>query len=184
MGFLVRKSQKLSSWIRAFANERRGVAAIEFAFIVPVLAAGIVNAADIAIYLIDRLQVENATEMGAQAAWQACDLKHIPATTKCSGLNSAVTASIQRTTLGTHITLKSGSPSEGYYCVNSSGSLQYVSGVSTKPTDCSVADTPNNLPADYIKIETTYSYAPLFPGISVAGLFDTPIVRTAWMRMG
>jgi len=184
MGFLMRKSQEFFSLVRALANEGRGVAAIEFAMIVPVLAAGIVNAADIAIYLIDRLQVENATEMGVQAAWQTCDLMHIPATTNCSGLNSAVTAAVQRTTLGTHITLRSGSPAEGYYCVSSSGSLQYVSSVSTKPTDCSAAGTPSNLPADYIKVETTYSYAPLFPGLSVAGLFTTPITRTAWMRMG
>jgi Flp pilus assembly protein TadG len=184
MEFLMRKSKKFSSLMRAFANESRGVAAIEFALIVPVLAAGIVNAADIAIYLIDRLQIENATEMGAQAAWQTCDLTHIPATTNCANLSSAVTAGIQRTTLGSHITLRSGSPSEGYYCVNSSGSLQYVSSVSNKPADCSAAGTPSNLPADYIKVDTTYSYAPLFPGLSVGGLFDTPITRTAWMRMG
>src|SRR5258706_712892 len=133
MGFLMRKSRKFFSFVRALANERRGVAAIEFALIVPVLGAGIVNAADIAIYLIDRLQVENATEMGAQAAWQTCDLTHIPATTKCSGLNSAVTAAVQRTKLGTSITLKSGLPAEGYYFGNQSSSFQYCSSGSTKP---------------------------------------------------
>jgi Flp pilus assembly protein TadG len=184
MGFLMRKSRKFFSLIGALAGNKRGVAAIEFTLIVPVLAAGIVNATDIAIYLIDRLQIENATEMGAQAAWQTCDLTHIPATTNCPNLNSAVTAAVQRTTLGSHIALRSGSPSEGYYCVNSSGSLQRVSSVSQKPADCSAAGTPANLPADYIKIDTTYSYAPLFPGLSVGGLFDTPITRTAWMRMG
>jgi hypothetical protein len=68
--------------------------------------------------------------------------------------------------------------------VNSSGSLQYVSGVSNKPSDCSAAGTPANSPADYLKVDTTYDYAPLFPGLSVAGLFTTPITRTAWMRMG
>ena len=184
MGFLMRKSQKFFPLVRALADENRGVAAIEFAMIATVLAAGIVNAADIAIYLIERLQVENATEMGAQAAWQTCDLTHIPATTNCSGLSSAVTAAIHRTSLGNRIALISGSPSEGYYCVNSSGSLQYVSSVSQKPSDCSAAGTPSNLPADYMKVDTTYTYAPLFPGISVGGLFVTPILRTAWMRMG
>jgi Flp pilus assembly pilin Flp len=184
MGFLMRKSRKFYPLVRALANECRGVAAIEFALIVPVLTAGIINAADVAIYLIDRLQVENATEMGAQVAWQTCDLTHIPATTKCNGLNSAVTGAIQHTALGSHITLRGGSPSEGYYCVNASGSLQYVSDVSNKPSDCSAAGAPGNLPADYIKVDTTYTYAPLFPGFSVANLFQTPITRTAWMRMG
>ncbi len=184
MSLLMRKSQRLFPLIRALANENRGVAAIEFALISTVMAGGILNAADVAIYLIDRLQVENATEMAVQAAWKTCDLTHIPATTKCPGLNSAVTAAIRRTSLGTRITLKSGSPSEGYYCVNSSGSLQYVSSVSTKPSDCSAAGTPSNLPADYIKIQATYTYTPLFSGLSVGGLFETPITRTAWMRMG
>jgi Flp pilus assembly protein TadG len=184
MGILLQKLRGFFPLARALARETSGVAAIEFGMIAIVMAAGTANAADVAIYLIDRLQVENATEMGAQAAWQACDLSHIPATTKCSGLTSAVTAAIQRTSLGTHVTLQSGSPAEGYYCVSSSGALQYVSGVSTRPADCTAAGTPSNVPADYINVQTTYPYAPLFQGFSVGHLFTTPITRTAWMRMG
>ena len=184
MRSVMRKLSKFFPLARELAAETSGVAAIEFGLIAIVMAAGTANAADTALYLIDRLEVENATEMGAQAAWNACDLKHIPATTQCTGLTSTVTTAIQRTSLGTHVTLRSGSPAEGYYCVNSSGSLQYVSSVSTKPADCTAAGTPSNQPADYLSVQTTYTYAPLFQSFSIAHLFTTPIVRTAWMRMG
>jgi hypothetical protein len=38
-------------------------------------------------------------------------------------------------------------------------------------------------PADYIVVAVTYSYSALFQGISVAGLFATPITKTAMARM-
>ena len=48
--------------------------------------------------------------------------------------------------------------------------LQYMSSVSSKP-------------ADYLQVAVTFSYSPLFQGISVAGLFATPITKTAMVRM-
>jgi hypothetical protein len=92
---------------------------------------------------------------------------------------------VQSTSLGTHVTLQSGSPSEGYYCVNTStGALQYMNDVNHKPADCSAAGSAGVPPADYITISTTFTYAPLFPGITVASTFATPITRTALMRLG
>jgi hypothetical protein len=88
------------------------------------------------------------------------------------------------TSLGTRVALISGSPSEGYYCVNSSNALQFVSNVSSKPADCTAAGTPSLQPGDYIQIQTTFTYAPLFPGISISSTFPTPITRTAMMRLG
>ena len=159
-----------------------GVAAIEFAMIGGFASISMLNAADVAIYARDRLEVENATEIGAQAAWKTCDSKHVPATVNCPGLNSAVTTAVQSTSLGTAVTLQSGSPSEGYYCVDSSGVLTRVSDVSSKPVDCTSAGTPSNSPGDYIKVQTTFTYAPLFPA-SVASAFAATITKTAWMRL-
>jgi hypothetical protein len=38
-------------------------------------------------------------------------------------------------------------------------------------------------PGDYMKISTSYAYAPMFPGVSVAGAFATPITNTATIRL-
>jgi hypothetical protein len=90
---------------------------------------------------------------------------------------------MQGTSLGNKITLVSGYPAEGYYCVNSSNTLQWVSTVSNPPADCTAAGTPSLQPADYIQITAQYSYAPLFPGITVASAFTTPITQSTLMRL-
>jgi hypothetical protein len=81
------------------------------------------------------------------------------------------------------VSLQSGSPAEGYYCVNSSGALQYVSDVSSKPADCTTAGMSSLQPGDYIKMTTTFAYAPLFPVITVASNFATPITKTSMIRL-
>ncbi len=169
---------------KAVWADERGVAAIEFGLFVVFLAVGLANVTDVSIYIYQRMQVENATQVAAQAAWKACDLAHLPATTKCPGLANAVQNAIQSTSLGTRVSLLSGSPSEGYYCVNSSDALQYVSDVSSKPADCTAAGMSSLQPGDYIQVQATFSYAPLFPGLSVASTFATQINGTAIMRLG
>lgn len=168
-----------------FARNTDGVAAIEFAVIVSFVSVSALNAADLAMYGRDRMEVENATEMGAQAAWKNCDNSNLPATTNCASLTSAVTAAIQSTSLGTHITLQSGYPAEAYYCVNSNGALVQVATLAAgKPSDCTAAGVATNTPGDYIQVQTTYSYSPLFPGITVANsIFGSTITKTAWMRL-
>jgi hypothetical protein len=131
------------------------------------------------------MEVENATEMGAQAAWKTCDTSHLPATQNCASLTSAVTTAIQSTSLGTHVTLQSGSPSEAYYCVNSGGSLVQVATIAQgKPSDCTSVGVSTNKPGDYVQVQTTYTYSALFPGITVANsIFGSTISKTAWMRL-
>jgi hypothetical protein len=110
----------------------------------------------------------------------------LPPTTDCSTLAASVTAvqsALASTSLGTRVALVSGSPTVGYYCVNSSNALQYVSDISSKPADCTVAGTPTLQPGYYIQIQTTYTYTPIFPGMSIAGTFPTPINRTSLMRL-
>jgi Flp pilus assembly protein TadG len=172
------------SLARELRGDSRAVAAIEFAIIASVLAVAALNVADISVFLFDRLQVENAAEMGAQAAWANCDLNHIPATTKCAGWTTVVGTAVHSTALASSVSVASGYPSEGYYCVNSSGALQYMSDTSSRPTDCTAAGVSTNAPGDYVKVQVTYSYSPMFPGITVAGVFPTTITETSWMRLG
>ena len=183
-GSLSKLALKCAGRTKAIWVDRRGVAAVEFAFFAIFLSFALANVTDASIYLYQRMQAENATQVAVQAAWKACDLPKLPATTNCPGLTLAIQNAIQSTSLGTRVTLMSGSPSEGYYCVNSSNALQYVSDVSSKPADCTAAGTPTLQPGDYIQVQTTFTYAPLFPRLSVASTFPTPINRTAIMRLG
>ena len=96
---------------------------------------------------------------------------------------TAITYAVQGTTLGSEVTLQSQSPSEGYYCLNTSNALEYVGGIHNRPADCTATGRPNLQPSDYIKIGTTFTYQPMFSGITVAGLLSTPITKTAWMRL-
>jgi Flp pilus assembly protein TadG len=168
---------------KAMWADRRGVAAIEFGIFAIFLSLALVNVTDVSIYIYQRMQAENATEVAAQAAWKTC-VSHLPATTNCPALATAVQNAVKSTSLGTSVSLVSGSPSEGYYCINSSNALQYVSAVSSKPADCTAAGTPSLQPGDYIQVQTTFTYTPLFPGLSVSSTFPTPINRTAMMRLG
>jgi len=169
---------------RALWKDRRGVAAIEFGLFAIFLSLALANVTDASFYIYQRMQAENATEVAAQAAWKTCDPSQLPATTNCPGLATAVQNAVQSTSLGTRVSLVSGSPSEGYYCVNSAGALQYVSGVASRPADCSAAGMPGLQPGDYIQVQTSFTFVPLFPGLSIASTFPTQINRTSIMRLG
>jgi Flp pilus assembly protein TadG len=180
---VIRLAKKLTAFCGAFRADRRGTSAIEFSFFAGMLSLGMLNTADIAMYVYKRMEVENATQMGAQAAWKTCDQSHLPATKNCSQLLNAIQNAVQSTSLGTKVSLQPNSPSEGYYCVNKSNVLEYVSDITQKPADCTVAGTPSLKPADYIQIKTTYSYAPIFADLTVARFFTTPITKTSFMRL-
>ncbi len=169
--------------VKAFGRDRRGVAAIEFAFFASFLSVATLNVAEISVYVFQRMQVDNAAQMAAQVAWKTCDTSHLPATTNCPGLNVALTNSVQSTPLGARVQLESGSPSEGYYCVTVQNVLQYMSSVDSKPADCSAVGNSAAQPADYITIQTTYNYTPMFSGLTVGGLFSSTIQRTSIMRL-
>lgn len=176
------KRQTIRAALREWRKDCRGVAGVEFALVGGFLCLAVVNVADIGVYLYKRMNVENAALVGAMSALKACNTDQLPATVNCPGLTAAVTAAVQSTSLGAAVTLN-GPVSEGYYCVNSSSALQYVSSVASKPADCSAAGMPTLQPADYVQVAVTFSYTPIFSGISVAGVFTTPITKTAMVRM-
>lgn len=169
-----------------FRRDLNGAVAVEFATAGMLLVLGVLNAVDMGLYEYKRMEVENAAQIGAQAAWKTCydQGSMLPATVNCSGLNAAITAAIQSSSLGTFVSLASGYPSEGYYCVNSAGVLQAVGTLSSPPSDCSAVGSANTTPGDYIQVEVTYSYAPLF-GITVMSMWGvSAISATSWMRLG
>jgi Flp pilus assembly protein TadG len=169
----------------AFSRDDRGAAAIEFAAVAMILVTILGNAVDFGVYEYRTMQVQEAAQVGAQSAWSVCNSPDkLPATQNCSGLNAAVTTAIQSTSLGTRAALATGYPAEGYYCVNASGMLQSVGSLSSKPSDCSAAGNANASPGDYVQIEVTTAYSPIFPGFSVVGLWGaSSISATSWMRL-
>ena len=178
--------RKLAGKVSGFCSEQLGASALEFSIFASLLIFGLLNTVDISVYVYKRMQVENATEMAAQAAWKACNPSqgYLPATTSCPDLTIAITGGLHSTTLGGQVALQTGSPSEGYYCINDSGALQYVSAVTgNPPQDCSATGHSGQAPGDYIQIAATFAYTPMFPGITVAKLFTTPITKTSMMRL-
>src|SRR5712671_5368865 len=88
---------------KAIWGDRRGVSAIEFALFASFLSLALANVADVSIYIYQRMQVENATQVAAQAALKTCS-SQLPATTSCTGLSTAVSNALGSTSLGTSVT--------------------------------------------------------------------------------
>src|SRR5215467_11034235 len=103
-----------------FCRDQRGAAAIEFAAAAMLLVVGVLNGVDFGYYTYQRMEVENAAQVGAQVAWKTCydTSSMLPATTNCGGLTDAIRSAIQMTSLGSNVSLMSGYPTEGYYCVD------------------------------------------------------------------
>lgn len=175
------------SMLQRFSHDKRGTAAVEFGFAAVFLVTGLLNAVDLGYYTYRRMEVENAAQVGAQTAWNTCNdiSSMLPATLKCPGLTAAITNAIRSTSLGSDVSLSSGYPAEGYYCVTSSGTMQSVGSLSSRPADCSAAGSSSTSPGDYIQIGVTFPYAPLFPGVTVMSAWGiTSISKISWMRLG
>lgn len=169
--------------IAALLRDTRGVAAVEFAIVSVFLMMSILNAADVGGYVYQAMEVENAAQMAAQTALQNCTVAQVPVTTKCPNFNTNLATAIASTSLGTGVTVKSGSPTEAYYCVNASNTLVQVGALDNRPSNCSAVGTATVAPGDYVIITVTYTYVPIMAGASVVAFLQTPIVRSAVMRV-
>lgn len=177
--------ERISSRLRHYRSEQGGAAAAEFALVLSLLAIPILNVVDFALYAWNRMQVDNAAQVAAQAAWATCvPPTFLPATSNCPGMTAAVTAAAQSTTLGTGITVTS--TTENYYCVNTSTNALVTVGTfpGTKPGDCSSVGSADDTPGDYVRVTVSYTYTPVFPGVTIVSFLTTPVVREAWMRLG
>jgi Flp pilus assembly protein TadG len=173
---------RLLKFGRRLRDDRRGVAAVETALIGSIFCIALLNVVEVARYAYLRTEVATATQIGAQAALMACDPAHLPATVNCPDLNAAVTTAIHGTSLASAVSL-SGAVAEAYYCLNGSGALTYAADLDHKPADCGAFGNAAAKPVLYLRLNTTYSYASLFGGLSVAQAFPATVTRSAWMRM-
>jgi Flp pilus assembly pilin Flp len=170
-----------------FRRDERGAAAIEFAAAAMLLVVGVLNGVDFGYYMYQRMEVENAAQVGAQVTWKTCydSSSMLPATTNCGGLTDTIKSAIQNTSLGSKVSLVSGYPEEGYYCIDVTGMLKSVGSLTSRPTDCSAVGDATTQPGDYVQVAVTFPYAPLFPGLSVMGAWGlTSITGTSWVRLG
>ena len=188
--------RKLWRFGAAWRRDTSGAAAVELAIMASLLTIPLLNVVDLAFYAFRFMQVQNAAQVGAQAAWATCDTTaKLPATntTKCPGFASAVTAAIQSTSLSTGVTQATGSPAEGYYCTTTAGALQLVGTAGTvgappsgQPATCagvSGASAPTAAPGDYVQVNVSYTFTPVFSGVSLASLLPSPITTITWTRL-
>jgi Flp pilus assembly protein TadG len=147
-----------------------GNSAIEFALLGSIFAVMLLNVVDFALMIWAQMEVDYAAEVGAQAAYTTCSPGTMPATTHCATMNSVVTVAAHSTSLGTGVSLASGSPSEAYYCATASNTLQSVGAYSSPPNpfDCTAAGNASETPGDYVTVNVNYSFKPLFAGLSLA----------------
>jgi hypothetical protein len=152
------------------------------------LLAIMANATDFGIYVYAAMEVNTAAQAAAQAIYVTCGATgDVPATTgtNCPTYSTAETTAAHRTSLGTRVTVSS--TTENYYCVNSSGTLQALTGTfpNNSASSCtSVWSTNTATPGDYVLVSVSYAYTPLYSGISLTSLLPRPIRRTIYMRVG
>ena len=170
------------TFLRAFGNDRRGVAAVEAALIGGFLVVAMFNVAEVSRYAYISMQVLTASQAGAQAAIITCDPPETPVTINCPEAPAAIAAAITGTSLGAAVALQGGL-AEGWYCVNLEGVLQRMGGPTAKPVNCTAAGVPGGAPSLYLSLRVAYPFEPIFPGLTLVETFPRTIVKSAMMRM-
>ena len=177
---------------RRFLGDSAGAAAVEFVLWLAVLIVPVLSAVDIGAYAFKKMQVQIAGQGAVQAVWHACnDNTKWPATKNCPGLLATITRAAQGSSLGADVTVASADVVEGYYCADASRALVAVGSTGTiaspltgpAPTCTTVTAGSSTTAGDYIKVTVSYTYAPVFTGLSVGSLLGTSITHTAWMRL-
>jgi Flp pilus assembly pilin Flp len=162
-------------------RDQSGATAIEFALISGILVFLLLNSIDLGRYIYLRGQVENATQAGAHSVWEKCDPMKLPIVTKCYANQTAakaavvsVISSILEGIANDHVTI-----TESYYCTDAAGALHSVTNVASLPGQC----LPGAVPGDYVQVQLTYPFTPLFGNLTVAGTFGTSISTISYMRL-
>lgn len=165
--------------MRRYWKDRRGAAAAEFALVLGLLVIPVLNVVDLALYAWDRMQLDNAAQMAARAAWMTCDTgTKLPALANCTALASAVAVAAHSSTLGSNVTV--GTMTEGNYCANSGATALQAAGTAS---DCSGINGSTDAPGDYIFIPVTYTYTPVFSAVSIVSLLPANMQSTGRMRL-
>ncbi len=181
--------------LRRFGRSCSGAAAVEFVLWVGILMVPTMNVVDLSFYAYQRMQVKTAAQAAVQAAWHLCDGK--TATTKipvknCTGALAVMQAAAQSTSLGTDVSLPAASVSEYYYCAKGSplglvqvGTKGSTTTLPTSPTpnSCTAVNGSSALPGDYLVATVSYTYKPIFSGMSILSVLGTSVTESAGQRI-
>jgi Flp pilus assembly pilin Flp len=165
-----------------FARDQRGVAALEMGLVGGLLATALLNVVEVSRYAYMTAQVGAASQAAAHAALVKCEPTETPVTLNCGDIDAEITKAIRGSSLGSQVRLH-GALRERWYCLTPTGALQDMSAAGSKPTSCLEAGDPSVRPGLYLRVETEYTYEPLFPGLTIAETFADVIVRASWMRV-
>ena len=147
---------------RRLAQDRRGVAALEFAIIGPVLLLLLGMMTDLSLALATQTRLAQAVDNGAHYAFT------VGATVSAS----AVQAVVQASTTLTGVTVAVTGPA--LYCISGSPAA-----LSADPTGAVCAD--GTTPGTYLKLVATVTYQPQLPGIS--NMVSTALQQSANVRL-
>ena len=169
---------------RRLRESTAGTATIELALVASTLLLVTLNGVEIARFYFAKMELQNAVQMASQTVWKLCDTTaKLPTSTNCSGRSSKITNALQSTSLGSAVTLSSGYPTEGYFCINSATTALQSAG-STKPADCSAfGGTSAQSAGYYLTMRAQYTYTPIFSGITVGGSLPTTVTATTVTRL-
>ncbi|MBN8848540.1 MULTISPECIES: TadE/TadG family type IV pilus assembly protein [unclassified Sphingomonas] len=164
---------------RGFLADVRGVAAAEMALVLPIAALITLNVVDLATYMYSRMQVDLAAQQAVGVVRQLCTAN--PVSVCNTTYSTQMTAAAQTTGLGNAVTLAGAQTSEGLYCASATGAL---TSVAAGTANCaSVVSGSTAAPGTYLKVQSQYTFAPIFPQVSLASILGSPVVSTAWIRL-
>lgn len=165
-----------------FRADERGVAAVEFSFVIGLLAVVLMSTAEIGRYAWSASQVGAAAQSAAYAVLVNCEVNETPVTLNCPDLAATVTSALQGSALKSQVTLQK-PVEEAWYCLDGSRRLQkYSTYLQSPPGSCS-GYGGGSTPALYLKVEAQFDYDPMFPGLTLVESFPDKVKRTAWMRV-
>ncbi len=159
---------------RQFYNSRKGLAAVEFAFIAPILAMMLGGIADFGLLINGQSQLANGVAQGVQYA-----LFKGPSLTVAT-LKTVVSAGAGNAGLSPSVSVSVTGPA--CYCTSSTPvSLVTPSTAMTGTYTCSGTCTGGVTPGIYLTINATFSYVPLMPYYST--LATTTVTETTTVRL-
>ena len=183
---------RLTEILVGYLRRERGGAAVEFAIWTMLLVPIIVNVMDIGIYGFQRVQLSNAGQSGAQAAWTIWYANKCTYPTKtignCGGNNTistAVTNAIKQSSvmgLASPAQFAQGTPTDapGYYCPATTTNVLTSVGSAT----CPAGSANQGAAAGYYDvIRVTFTYQPLFAAASVVSLLGATMTQDTYIRL-
>lgn len=141
---------KVRSALKLFARERRGVAAIEFSFVLPAMIVMVVCASDLGLGIYRNMQVQSAAQAGAQyAMWN---------TYSSTAISNAVTNATSYSGI-------SASPAPAQYCgcADSTGLVTVT---------CGSSCATGRVYGKYVSVSSRATYTPILPYPLIASSFS------------